>query len=118
MISAERYATSGSPIITVRDVHEYSAAMTGADWIVVIANLDNQIVDMVVTPQLFMASRKWPGDQLVVGIVFGLVAPSVFELQGLDDQVCFWGWQSVWTIKQSPQRETAHGSGAVALALI
>ena len=99
MVSAKRYATIGSPIIRARDMHEDSAAMTGADWIVVIADLDDQIVDMVITPKLFMALRKWSGDQLVVGVVFGRVAPSVFELQGLDDQACFWGLQSVWTIE-------------------
>ena len=99
MILAERYATIGSSIITARDMHEDSTSIAGADWIIVIADLDDQIVDMVVTPQLFMASRKWSGDQLVVGVMFGRVAPSVFEIQGLDDQACFWGGQSVWTIE-------------------
>ena len=99
MIVVERYAALSRHIIGPRDVYENGTAVAGADRIVVIADLDDQIVDMVVTPQLFMASRKWSGDQLVVGVVFGRVAPSVFEIQGLDDQACFWGGQSVWTIE-------------------
>ena len=55
MIEAERYAALSRHVIGPRDVYENGTAMTGADRIVVIADLDDQIVDTVVTPQLFMA---------------------------------------------------------------
>ena len=55
MIVAERYAALSRHVIGSRDVYENGTAMTGTDRIVIIADLDYQIVDMVVTPQLFMA---------------------------------------------------------------
>ena len=41
MIAAERHATVGGLIITARDVYEDGTAVAGADWIVVIADLDD-----------------------------------------------------------------------------
>ena len=55
MVVAERYAAFSRHVIGPRDVNENGTAMAGADRIVVKADLDDQIVDMVDTPQLFMA---------------------------------------------------------------
>ena len=55
MIVVERYAALSRHVIGPRDVYENGTAIAGADRIVVIADRDDQIVDMVVTPQLFMA---------------------------------------------------------------
>lgn len=58
-------------------MHEYRASLARDWWRVVMAEDDDQVVESVFAPQLFVAGRKGQPDETIVVRVGGVVAPSL-----------------------------------------
>ena len=65
-------------------MHENGAAPARNGRIVIISKLDDQVVDMVVTPELFVARRIRPFDRPVIVRVTRCVAPAIVRLKRND----------------------------------
>jgi len=58
-------------------MHENGASFAQDRWLIVKADFDNYVIDMIVSPQGFVAGRMGTGNQLVIVPVAWIVTPAV-----------------------------------------
>ena len=66
ILKSESDAPFRRPIIGLGDMQEYGAAEAGPDRIVVVTKLDDDVVNVVLTPKGFVAARKRKRDQAII----------------------------------------------------
>ena len=108
-------ASLGRGIVRARDVEENRRSSSGRDRRVVVAEHHDEVVDLVVAPQVFGARRIGQPDRLVVGRVGRRVAPAVGRGQGRGRQTGRRRRHPVGSVKQSAHGPQAGRRGAVAL---
>ena len=114
----ERDAALGRAPIVAGEVQEDSAAGALQHRIVVVADDDDEIVEVAVEPQAFVARGIGQADRLVVGGVGGIVAPAVGGIDVARRQARLDVRDAVGTVEQAAEREAPNRGAVVAFAFV
>ena len=79
--NTQRDAAFGGRVFRRRDMDEYGASQARLRRVVIVANGDDDIVEIVLAPQHFMRRVKGQLDEPIIVAVSRFVAPSVIAGQ-------------------------------------
>ena len=99
-------------------MQKYRAAGAGNRRVVIMAQNHDEVVEIIVSPQGFMAGIERPNDGLVVARVFRVVAPTIDWRQGCDGQSGFRFREAVSAIHHAAQRVATYRRRAVPFGFI
>jgi len=98
-------------------MHEYGAAEPGTGRVVIVPDDDDDIVEIILAPHIFVRCLEGKCDQPVVIAMRRVVAPTVVAGQGAYRQAARRQRQSVGAIKHLAQEKSPYRSDAIAFAL-
>src|SRR5260370_41605930 len=99
-------------------MQKYRAAAAGDARGAVVIDLDNEIIEVVVTLKPVAAASAFGPYWLVVVAACGVFAPGVFRSEGANRQKCPRPRMAVGAPPQLPRPESAFGGPAITLALV